>query len=236
MTNIGEKPVNIAIDGPAGAGKSTIAKRVAKALSFVYVDTGAMYRAMAIFFLRKGIPASDAEAISATCREAEITIDYEDGMQHVYLNGEDVTPLLRTQEVGEMASASSTNGDVRNKLVELQQALGSKKSVVMDGRDIGTVVLPDAQVKIYLTADVEVRAKRRFLELKEKGEDADLTQIEKEIRERDDRDMNRAIAPLKPAEDAVTVDSSYLTIEEVAERILAIVTEKTGIVAQEEKA
>ncbi len=218
--------INIAIDGPAGAGKSTIAKRVAKELGCIYVDTGAMYRAMALFLLRSGIAADDADAISRKCREADISISFENGEQVVTLNGENVNAYLRTEEVGNMASASSVNGDVREKLVELQQALGKKTSVVMDGRDIGTVVLPDAQVKIYLTAGVEVRAMRRYKEYLEKGEPADLAAIEEQIRERDWRDMHRDISPLRKADDAVEVDSSDLNIEETLEKILAIVEEK----------
>ena len=214
---------SVAIDGPAGAGKSTIAKMVAKKLGFIYVDTGAMYRAMALHILRKGIPATDSAAISAACEDADITIQYQNGEQVVLLNGENVNGLLRTEEVGNMASSSSTNGDVRKKLVSLQQKLAKTAEVIMDGRDIGTVVLPDADVKIYLTAGSDVRAKRRYDELTAKGISCDLQKIEKDIIERDERDMNREISPLRQADDAVLVDSSYMTIEEVAEKIISLI-------------
>ncbi len=210
----------IAIDGPAGAGKSTIAKMVAKELGFIYVDTGAMYRAMALYMLNNNIDANDAEKISATCQSADITIRHENGAQKVYLNGEDVTELVRKEEVGKMASASSVNGDVRRKLVELQQKLASTTDVVMDGRDIGTVVLPDADLKVFLTASSRVRAERRFKELTEKGETCDIDAIEKDIIDRDYRDSHREISPLKQAEDAVLVDSSDMTIDEVAKTII----------------
>lgn len=215
--------INIAIDGPAGAGKSTIARRVAKELSYIYVDTGAMYRAMALYLHRLGISAEDTEKIAESCSGAEISIEYIDGEQVVLLGGENVNPLLRTREVSEMASKSSAVPQVRTRLVQLQQELGKKQNVVMDGRDIGTVVLPDAQVKIYLTASVDVRARRRWLELKEKGEDPVLEEIAREIEERDNRDMTREVSPLRIADDAVLVDSSAMTIEEVAEYILKIV-------------
>ena len=214
----------IAIDGPAGAGKSTIAKGIARKLGFIYVDTGAMYRAMALYLLRQGIKASETEKISEASQLADITIVYVDGVQQVILNGENVTPFLRTEEVGNMASASSVNKDVRLKLVELQRALASKENVVMDGRDIGTYVLPDADVKIYLTASSACRAKRRYEELKAKGEACDLQAIEADIIERDNRDMNREFAPLRQAEDAVFLDSSEMTIDEVMDRITGLVT------------
>ena len=218
--------INIAIDGPAGAGKSTIAKAVAARKNYIYVDTGAMYRAMALFILRKGIDPDDAEGISNTCGEADISIEYRDGAQVVLLGGENVNDKIRTPKVSDMASRTSVNGDVRRKLVELQQKLARKQNVVMDGRDIGTVVLPDARVKIYLTASVDVRADRRYKELIEKGEEADLDEIRDQIRERDERDMNRDISPLRQADDAVLVDTSDLTIDEVADKILAIIDEK----------
>ena len=210
----------IAIDGPAGAGKSTIAKKVAKELGFIYVDTGAMYRAMALFMIKNGIQASEVDKISATCEKADITIKHENGEQVVYLNGENVNGLIRTEEVGNMASASSVNGDVRRKLVELQQKLASQVDVVMDGRDIGTVVLPNADVKVYLTASSRVRAERRFKELTAKGESCDIETIEKDIIDRDYRDMHREISPLKQADDATLVDSSDMTIDEVAQTIV----------------
>lgn len=213
----------IAIDGPAGAGKSTIAKAVAKRLGYIYVDTGAMYRAMALYLLRQGIDAKESGRISEASRQADITIQYADGAQQVLLNGENVTGLLRTEEVGNMASASSVNRDVRLKLVELQRALAARENVVMDGRDIGTYVLPDANVKIYLTATAACRAKRRYDELAAKGEPCDLASIEADIIERDERDMNREFAPLRQAEDAVLVDSSDMNIEQVIEKILSLI-------------
>ena len=214
---------NIAIDGPAGAGKSTIAKRVAKKLGYIYVDTGAMYRAMALYLLRENVTPAESEKISAKCKEADISIGYEDGEQVVFLNGENVNGLIRTEEVGNMASASSPNPDVRKKLVELQQKLAQNADVVMDGRDIGTCVLPHAQVKVYLTADSRVRAKRRYKELADKGVSCDLDTIEKDIIERDHQDMTREISPLRQAEDAVLLDSSYMTIDEVADTIIGLV-------------
>lgn len=217
-----KKGYNIAIDGPAGAGKSTIAKRIAKELNFIYVDTGAMYRAMALYLLQAGIAPEDTKRIEEACREAEISIEYRDGEQVVLLGGENVNAYLRTEEVGNMASYSSAVPAVRKKLVELQQKLAKAADVVMDGRDIGTVVLPQADVKVYLTASSATRAKRRYLELLEKGEEADLATIEQDIIERDDRDMHREHSPLRRAEDAVLVDSSDLTIDEVVERIKAL--------------
>lgn len=211
---------SIAIDGPAGAGKSTIAKRIAKRKGYIYVDTGAMYRAMALFLLENHIAPEESEKISAKCLEADISIVYENGEQVVLLNGKNVNGLIRTEEVGNMASASSVNGDVRKKLVELQQELAKKADVVMDGRDIGTCVLPNADLKIYLTASSAVRAKRRYDELKEKGEECDIDVIKKDIEERDYRDMHREISPLIQAEDAVLVDSSDMAIEEVINKIV----------------
>lgn len=213
---------SIAIDGPAGAGKSTIAKRVARALGYVYVDTGAMYRAMAVYLLQNHVSADDDAAVSAQCGGADITIRYTDGEQHVFLNGSDVTGLLRSEEVGSMASRCSTNRKVREKLVELQQKLATSEDVVMDGRDIGTVVLPHAECKIFMTADADVRAKRRCLELEQKGQSADMQKIAADIRERDQRDKTREISPLKQAEDAVLLDTSDMTIEEVTAKILEI--------------
>ncbi|MCM1262622.1 MAG: (d)CMP kinase [Butyrivibrio sp.] len=212
----------IAIDGPAGAGKSTIAKLIAKKLGFIYVDTGAMYRAMALFMMNEGVDAKDTEAINRKCKEADITIRYENGEQIVLLNGENVNGLIRTQQVGNMASLTSPNIEVRKKLVELQQRLAASADVVMDGRDIGTCVLPDAEVKVFLTAGSRVRAERRYKELLEKGESCDLDVIEKEIIKRDEQDMTREVSPLVAAEDATLVDSSYMTIEEVAETIIGM--------------
>lgn len=219
--------INVAIDGPAGAGKSTIAKLVAKEMGFIYVDTGAMYRAIALYLLRKNISIDDNEAIEKYCGEAKVSIKYEDGVQVVLLNGENVNGLIRTQEVGNMASASSTNGKVRALLLDLQRNLAKENDVVMDGRDIGTNILPDAQCKIYLTASSRVRAERRYLELTEKGIECDLDTIEKEIIERDERDMNREIAPLKQASDAVYLDTSDMNIDEVKTKIMGIVKSST---------
>ena len=211
---------SIAIDGPAGAGKSTIAKKIAKKLDFIYVDTGAMYRALALYFIRNKISSNDKEQIEKACDRVDVTIEYKDGEQQVLLNGENVSGLIRTEEVGNMASASSVYPVVRLKLVELQRSLASKANVVMDGREIGTFVLPEANLKIYLTASSEERARRRFLELKEKGIAADIGEIENDIIERDSRDMNRKFAPLKQADDAIVLDSSNMTIDEVVETII----------------
>ena len=219
---------NIAIDGPAGAGKSTIAKTLAKELGFVYVDTGAMYRAMAYYFLQKGIEKDDEAGITAAVDGADVTIRYEDGAQQVLLNGENITGSLRTELVGNMASATSIYPAVRTKLVALQQKLARTTDVIMDGRDIGTCVLPDAQVKIYLTASVETRAARRYKELIEKGEAADLEKIAADIEERDYRDMHREMSPLRQADDAVLVDSSEMSIEEVVAAICEIAAKKRG--------
>ena len=206
---------NVAIDGPAGAGKSTIAKLVAKEMNFIYVDTGAMYRAIALYLLRNGVKIHEKERFASECKGAEVTIRYNEGVQEVLLNGENVSGLIRTEEVGNMASASSADGAVREKLLDLQRTLAKENDVVMDGRDIGTNILPNADVKVYLTATVEERANRRFRELTEKGVECDLETIKKDIAERDERDMNREIAPLKQAEDAVFLDSSDMSIEEV---------------------
>ena len=219
---------NIAIDGPAGAGKSTVAKKVAKELSFVYVDTGAMYRAMALYLLRKGVNREDPDEIGEACQNAEISIEYQNGEQIVLLDGENVNAHLRTEEVGNMASATSIYPVVRKKLVALQQKLAATTDVIMDGRDIGTTILPDADVKIYLTASSLTRARRRYLEYQEKGEPCDLAEIQKTIEERDQRDMTREISPLCQAEDAVLVDSSELTIDETVEKILSVYHSKVS--------
>lgn len=216
---------NIAIDGPAGAGKSTIAKRVAKELGFVYADTGALYRAIALYLLKHGILATDDNVVKEACKEIKINIEYVDGEQQVILNGENVTGQLRTEEVGNMASASAANYHVREALLGLQRNLAGKVDILMDGRDIGTNVLPDAQLKIYLTASAGTRAKRRYLELQDKDVSCQLDEIEQDIRRRDEQDMNRAIAPLKQAEDAYLLDSSDLTIDEVVEKIITLYKE-----------
>lgn len=197
----------IAIDGPAGAGKSTIAKRVSAELSFIYVDTGAMYRAIALYLLKNAIQPEDLDSVKYALGEIEIAIRYVGGEQHVLLNGEDVSGQIRTEEVGNMASKSSALPCVREKLLELQQKLARENDVVMDGRDIGTNILPDAQLKIYLTASVDTRANRRYKELLEKGTDCDLEEIKKDIEQRDYQDMHREIAPLRQAADAVYLDS-----------------------------
>lgn len=217
---------NIAIDGPAGAGKSTIAKLVAKELSFIYVDTGAMYRAMALYLLRQKADPENTEEIARQCKGADISIEYKDGEQVVFLNQENVNAFLRLEEVGNMASVSSANPSVRAHLLELQRNLAKQNSVVMDGRDIGTTILPHADVKIYLTASAETRARRRYLELTEKGISCNIHEIQKDIEERDLRDMNRKVSPLRQAEDAVLVDSSDMDISQVVKRILQIYTEK----------
>lgn len=210
---------NVAIDGPAGAGKSTIAKLVAKEKGYIYVDTGAMYRGLAIHFLERGIDPADTEAVAQACANADVSIRYENGAQQILLNGKNVTDRLRTEEVGNMASRTSAIPAVREKLLELQRSLAREKDVIMDGRDIGTNILPDADVKIYLTASVETRALRRYNELKEKGEECDLQSVCHDIEERDKRDMEREIAPLRQAEDAVLVDSSDMTIDQVVRKI-----------------
>ena len=215
-----QKSFNIAIDGPAGAGKSTIARLAAKRLGFVYVDTGAMYRAIALYFLRKGIRPEDVQTIASLVQGAEITIRYVDGTQQVILNGEDVSGQIRTEEVGNMASATSAIPAVRAHLLELQRNLAASANVIMDGRDIGTCILPDADVKIFLTASTSVRAMRRYRELQEKGMMCNLEEIEQDIIERDARDMNREPAPLKQAEDAMLLDSSDMTLEQVVQAIL----------------
>ena len=213
---------NIAIDGPAGAGKSTIAKLVAKELGFIYVDTGAMYRGLAVHFLKKGIVPGEVEKIEAACEDVKVELGYENGVQQVYLNGENITSQLREEAVGNMASVSSAVPAVRAKLLDLQRNLAKEKDVVMDGRDIGTNVLPNADVKVYLTASVECRAMRRFKELEEKGEACDFEQIRQDIQERDERDMTREIAPLKQAEDATLIDSSEMGIDDVVKAIIAL--------------
>lgn len=214
---------NIAIDGPAGAGKSTIAKIVAKELGFIYVDTGAMYRTMALACYRDGIKADEEEKVIEKCGEVNISLKYENGVQKVYLDNEDVSTLIRQEEIGNMTSAIAVYGPVREILVAMQQELADKNNVVMDGRDIGTAVLPSADLKIYLTASARTRAERRYRELLEKGQSCDIDEIEKDIRERDFRDMNRKISPLVQAEDAVLVDSSDMDIEQVVETIKKLV-------------
>lgn len=214
---------NIAIDGPAGAGKSTIAKKLAADLGYVYVDTGAMYRAMAYYFLQNGIDAKDEKAIADACPKVDVTIQYVDGEQQVILNGENVNGVIRKEEVGNMASATSVYPVVRTKLVDLQRQLAARENVIMDGRDIGTVVLPNANVKIFLTASSKVRAQRRFDELTAKGVACNIDEIEKDIIDRDYRDMHRETSPLKQADDAVLLDSSNLDIDGVVAAMKKII-------------
>lgn len=217
----------VAIDGPAGAGKSTIAKLVAKELRLIYVDTGAMYRTIGLYMLKNGIDIHDEAAVGAALPDVSVSIGYdESGLQRLYLNGEDVTKLIRTPEVSEAASVTSAYPKVREKLLDLQHTLARENDVVMDGRDIGTVILPDAQVKIFLTASVRVRALRRMKELLEKGEAVSLEMVEQEIRERDYRDSHRETAPLRQAEDAVLLDTSDLTIEEVISKAVSLIRPK----------
>ncbi|MDO4475906.1 MAG: 4-hydroxy-3-methylbut-2-enyl diphosphate reductase [Lachnospiraceae bacterium] len=212
----------IAIDGPAGAGKSTIAKAAAARLGAVYVDTGAMYRTIALYLLRTGTDCEDTEALSRALSQIEIRLGYEDGLQQMYLNGENVTGLIRTEEVSRMASISSSKKEVRASLLKLQRDMAKSQDVLMDGRDIGTKILPDAQLKIFLTASADVRAKRRYLEQQEKGVECTLEEIKADIIERDYRDMHREESPLCQAEDAVLVDTSDLTLEESIETIVQL--------------
>ncbi len=214
---------NVAIDGPAGAGKSTIAKRLAKELGFIYVDTGAMYRGIALYMIKNKIDTADETAVSEAVKQAQVKIAYEAGEQRVILNGEDVSGEIRTEQVSAAASTTSAYKAVRAHLLELQRTLASENDVIMDGRDIGTTILPDADVKVYLTASVECRAKRRYDELTAKGEVHELEQIEEDIRKRDHQDMTREISPLKKADDATEVDSSDMSIDEVVETIKKLV-------------
>ncbi len=222
---------SIAIDGPSGAGKSTIAKRIAKQLGYIYVDTGAMYRAMALYFLRKNINPSEIEKLEEACKEVEISIRYVEGEQQVLLGEENVNAFIRAEEVGKMASNCSVNANVRLKLVELQRRLAEKENVVMDGRDIGTYVLPNANLKVYLTASSQIRAKRRYDELTGKGIECNFDEIESDIIDRDYRDMNRDISPLYQADDAILVDSSDMTLDEVSSKIIELFHEKVSIVS-----
>ncbi len=222
--------MNVALDGPAGAGKSTIARRLAEELKLIYVDTGAMYRAVGLYFHRLGVPGEDEETISREVSGVDVTIGYENDLQEEYLIGEHVTPYLRTEEASRMSSLVSQYGAVRRKLVGLQQRLAKEHDVVMDGRDIGTVVLPDAGLKIFLTADVKVRAERRRKELLAKGEDCDIAEVEESIRLRDYQDSHRAESPLRKAEDAVVLDTSQMDVDQVVEAITVLyrAREKAG--------
>ena len=217
--------MNIAIDGPAGAGKSTVARRVAKERNMIYVDTGALYRAIALYLIEQGIDGDDEAAVGNALPEISIAMTHEADGQHIILNGSDVTGQIRTEAVGNMASKTSAYAAVREKLLSLQRDIAAAEDVVMDGRDIGTTVLPDAEVKIFLTASVEVRAKRRFDELTAKGEDCDYGKIAADIEKRDEQDRTRALSPLKQAEDAYLLDSSALSVKEVVAQIIARVKE-----------
>lgn len=219
---------NIAIDGPAGAGKSTIAKKVAKNLDFIYVDTGAMYRAIALYLLRNRVETENEEKISHFAKMANVELTYISGEQQVILNGENVSGFIRTEQVGNMASVAAKNEDVRAQLLDLQRNMAERENVIMDGRDIGTHVLPNADLKIYLTASSKVRANRRYKELQEKGIECNLDEIEQDIIARDKQDMERKIAPLKQAEDALLLDSSDMTIQEVVDKIVALFHENCG--------
>ena len=222
--------ISVAIDGPSGAGKSTLSRAAAQKLGFVYVDTGAIYRSVAFHTLRREVDPQDGAAVERLLPEVGISMEYDgNGLQRMYLNGEDITGLIRTQEVSMAASKVSAHPAVRSFLLNMQREMAEKYSVIMDGRDIGTVVLPSADVKIFLTASSEARARRRWKELREKGVEKDFQQLLQETRERDEADMSRAAAPLRPAEDAVTLDTTELTFEESQQRILSIIRERTGL-------
>ena len=212
--------INVAIDGPAGAGKSTIARNLAQNLGYIYVDTGAMYRAMTLYMLEHHIDTEDEKAVADACPDIEIKISYEKGEQCVYLNGVNVNGRIRTEEVSRMTSRVSALPVVREKLLDLQRSLAASENVIMDGRDIGTNVFPDAQYKFYLTADAEERARRRWKELKEKGQDVELSQILQDIHQRDYADTHRELNPLMQAEDAELVDSTSMTIDEVVKTLV----------------
>ena len=218
--------IAVAIDGPVGAGKSSIAKECAKRLGFIYVDTGAMYRCIGLFCDRNGVDMDDPVRVSAALSHISLDVKIKDGTQHIYLNGYDVSDEIRLPEISMAASKVSAIPAVRAFLLQLQRDMAESRDVIMDGRDIGTVVLPNATVKIYLTADAEVRAKRRYDEYCAKGMDCDYEEILNTVKKRDMQDMTRAIAPLKQADDAVLLDTSDLSIEEVVDRILEICTEK----------
>lgn len=225
-----KRTISIAIDGPAGAGKSTIARALAEQLGYRYVDTGAIYRTVAYFFHLLGISPKDIDGINRYLDELTVSIEYDhNGLQHMLMNGIDVTEDIRAQEIGQKASLVSAHGVVRETLLEMQREAARKYDVVMDGRDIGTVVLPNADVKIFLTASAEVRARRRCGQLLEKGQKAEYAQVLKEILQRDDQDTHRAVAPLKMARDAVRLDSSELSVDEVLAEMKRIISEKVGL-------
>ena len=217
------KYISVAVDGPAGAGKSSVSKAVAKSLGYTYIDTGAMYRAVALFAINNGIDAkNETEKLVSHLNEVEIDIKYTDDGQQIYLLGENVSKRIREEDVSVGASNVAVIPEVRKKLVELQRKMAESANVIMDGRDICSYVLPNADVKVYLTASVECRAMRRFKELEGKGEACDFEQIRQDIQERDERDMTREIAPLKQAEDATLIDSSEMGIDDVVKAIIAL--------------
>ena len=220
--------MKIAIDGPVGAGKSTISDAVAGALGILHLDTGAMYRAAGLTCLRRGVSIFDEPAVTALCEKLDIGISYEDGVQHTFADGVDLTGEIRTPEASDAASRVGTYEGVRNAMVLAQQRLAEERDILMDGRDIGTVVLPDADVKIYLTATAEERARRRWQEMIDKGEKADYDEVLTALKKRDAQDMGRAVNPLRCAEDAVKVDTTDLTFDESVEAILEVVRERTG--------
>lgn len=224
-----KRNISVAVDGPSGSGKSTLSRAAAKELSLVYVDTGAIYRTTALHILRRGADPGDAAAVAALLPEVGITLSYDAaGVQRMCLNGEDVTELIRTQEVSMAASTVSAYPAVRAFLLEMQRELARRHSVIMDGRDIGTVVLPEADVKIFLTAGSEIRARRRWLELQERGTPRDWEQLLRETRERDEKDANRVESPLRPAADSVLLDTSELDFAQSLGRIIEIIRERTG--------
>ena len=220
------KPFSIAIDGPAGAGKSTIAKALARDLGALYLDTGAMYRALGMTALRRGIDVQDEKAVVRLCRELQVSVSHEEDGQHTFVEGEDVTGLIRTPEVSMAASTVSRYADVRRSMVRIQQQLAAETDMVLDGRDICTTVLPNATAKIFLTASQEERARRRYLEMQAKGMSDTFEQVLEELKKRDDQDMNRPVEPLRQAPDAVLVDTTGLSFDEVVEAILKIVEAK----------
>ncbi|CDZ24218.1 Cytidylate kinase [[Clostridium] cellulosi] len=222
----GQKTINIAIDGPAGAGKSTLSKMLASQLGYIYVDTGALYRTVGLYALRKGVNPKDAEKVSQLLKEIRIEIKFISGTQHVFLNDEDVSNLIRTPEVSMAASAVSAIPNVRSFLLDLQKDIAAKNNIIMDGRDIGTVILPNAQIKIFLTASPEIRAKRRFDELIAKGQNVDYQSVLNDIKKRDEADSGREIAPLKPAKDAIIVDTTEYNLEQSLELLIKIVKER----------
>ncbi len=221
--------INVAVDGPAGAGKSTVSRRAAKILGLVYVDTGALYRAIGLYAIEKGIDTKDEKAVTSVLKDITVDLDNSDGEQRVLLCGEDVTGNIRTGAVSMAASDVSSYPEVRAFLLETQKKIAREKSVIMDGRDIGTVVLPEADVKVFLTADAAVRAKRRFLELTERKEKVDYNTILAEINERDHNDKNRAVAPLKQADDAILLDTSKMSFDESIQALVNIIRKGTDI-------